>query len=128
MKKYLKFLFCIVPVTLLLSSCSFNNPDLSQSGKTDNSEYYVKYSLKTTQTYYYLHDIYYAGEHGTECAEKGHKVSSWTVTIGPVKKGFHASVRCSGTAIDAKIEVSKNGSPFALKASGENSVSYTIDY
>ena len=51
----------------------------------------------------------------------------WTITIGPVKKGFRASIQYNegGTC---QIEVSKNNGPFALKAEGKNSASYTIDF
>jgi hypothetical protein len=129
MKKYIKLLLFLFPLTLLLSACSFNSPDMSQKGSNfDDSEYYVQYSLKSTHPYYQFSDIYYATEHGTECAKKGEYVKSWTVIVGPVKGGFRAFVRCQGSGTEAKIEVSKNGSPFALKASGEVSVSYTIDY
>lgn len=130
MKRYLKLLFCSISVTLLMSSCSFFSSDLpQQGGNSDNSEYYVQYSIKSTYAYYYFGDIYYAAEHGTQCAEKGRTVKSWSVIVGPVKRGFRASVRYdSGVASEVKIEVSKNGSPFALKASGEKSASYTINY
>ena len=50
------------------------------------------------------------------------------MTIGPVKKGFKASVRNEKGTGNAQIEVSKNNGPFALKASGQNSASYTINF
>ncbi len=57
-----------------------------------------------------------------------YQTRSWTITIGPVKKGFRAHVENERRTATDKIEVSKDGSPFAIKASGQNSASYTINY
>jgi len=51
----------------------------------------------------------------------------WTLTIGPVPKGFEATlyaVATSDTAdrltLNARIYIGKNGDPFALKARNES--------
>ena len=121
----MKKLFLFFVVAFLMGACNdFNSPQ--QGYNTD--EYYVKYSIKSKDSYEHFSDIYYNDEDGVKNAEKGHNVKGWTVTIGPVKKGFMASVRNEkGTGIN-HIEVSKNNGPFAEKANGKNSASYTINY
>ena len=51
------------------------------------------------------------------------------VIVGPVKKGFNSHISYSrGSANTVKIEVSKNNGPFVLKASGDKSASYIINF
>lgn len=121
MKKYLDVIICLLTIALVMVSCAERNTP-------DNTEYYVRYTIKSSVAYYYFSDIYFKDVDGTKNAEKGHNIKSWTVTIGPVKKGFKASVRNEKGTANNMIEVSKNGGPFALKASGENSASYTINF
>ena len=66
----------------------------------------------------------------------------WETIIGPVSKGFNASMRVKATGetydklkIYTNIYVSKNDSPFALKKSDGSDtprdnvqINYTIDY
>ena len=63
----------------------------------------------------------------------------WETIIGPVQKGFNATLKVSSQYYDLKlytnIYVSKNDSPFALKKiDGSDTprdsvqISYTIDY
>jgi len=119
----MKKLFTLLAAAILMVACKdFNSP------QQDKTEYYVKYTIKSPGTYYYFSDITYADVSGTGSAEKGHSVKSWTVTIGPVKKGFKASVKNAKGTGDNQIEVSKAGGPFSLKASGTNSASYTINF
>ena len=122
MKKLL--LFFNVAIIMIACNDYGNNPEQTNN----NDEYYVKYTIKSPGVYYYFSDIYYNDVHGSGSAEKSHSVSNWTITIGPVKKGFHAAVKNEKGTGDDQIEVSKNGSPFAIKASGRNSASYTISY
>jgi hypothetical protein len=122
MKKLFIILAEIIAIGFTGCGLFSNSPDY-----VDSNEYYVKYSISST-TYNYFSDIYYAKESGTGSAEISHSVRSWTVTIGPVKKNFKAFVRNErGTGYN-KIEVSKNGGPFALKAEGTNSATYTINF
>lgn len=126
----MKKLFFLFAAGVLTAACEeFNTPySGGGGGSTSTVEYYVRYTIKSPGTYYYFSDIYYNDVNGTGSAEKNHSVSSWTVTIGPVKKGFKASVRNERGTGNNIIEVSKNGSPFAQKATGTNSASYTINY
>jgi hypothetical protein len=67
---------------------------------------------------------------------------TWTITLGPVKKGFIASISVElnqdflgDATLTANIQVSKNDGPFVMKASGESAaenepvqLEYTIDF
>lgn len=119
----MKKLFFLFAVTILMIACEDSNSLL-----LDKTEYYVKYIIKSPGTYYYFSDITYADVSSTGSAEKGHSVKSWTVTIGPVNKGFRASVKNAKGTGDNQIEVSKAGGPFVLKAEGKNSATYTINF
>lgn len=126
--KYIKFLICLLLVTTVLVSCEEQNWNLNKSSvQEDTSEYYVKYSIVSPGLYRFS-DIYFADVSGTVCTSKDISIGSWTITIGPVKKGFFASVRNEKGTGNNTIEVSKNNSPFAVKASGTNKASYKIDY
>lgn len=125
----MKKLFLLLFMATLLVACNdYNTPNII--GEADNSEYYVRYTI--TSSFYAFGSIYYADVNGTETDRLGNYSQTslkWVVTIGPVKKGFRAYVEYkSGRADEVKLEVSKNGSPFALKASGDKSAYYTIDY
>lgn len=116
MKRYFYFTVVLV-ASLLLGSCKdFNSPG--------GSEYYVRYTISASYPYIFS-DVTYSDVHGTG-SMMNYQTRHWTETIGPVKKGFHASVKnAKGTATD-KIEVSKDGGPFAIKASGQNHASCTV--
>lgn len=125
MKRVFSF---IVGLTLLVSAC----------GKNDDSSgsYYVKYSGATSTKHLAMSNYTYTNEKGTTSSYRSSGFSTnFSVTIGPVNKGFMASVNCNCdetpaliNTIKVDIEVSKNGEPFALKASGGGSASYIIDY
>lgn len=129
MKNKITLLATII-VALFMVSCEKDNiEDYNRDGydnPSDNSEYYVRYTVSATYPYIFS-DVKYADVHGTG-SFMNYQTRSWTVTIGPVKKGFNAHVKNEkGTATD-KIEVSKDGGPFAMKASGNNSASYRINF
>ena len=118
----MKMLFMLLAIFALCACEDRNTPN------QDTDEYYVKYSIKSSGVYLYFSDIVYADVYGNNYAERGHSVKSWTVTIGPVKKGFRAAVKNTQGTGNNIIEVSKNGGPFAQKATGTNSASYTINF
>lgn len=135
MKNYFKLFFFVFSLSMLAVSCNFTSPNPPSSGGGDNNtnrepsaEYYVKYTIKGKGIYGRFSDIVYADVNGTKTASEGYQISSWSVTIGPVSKGFKAYVRNEGGGGDNVIEVSKNGGPFAQKATGWNSASYTINF
>ncbi len=53
--------------------------------------------------------------------------SSFSEILGPAQKGAVAKVDGGGNC-ELSIYVSKNNSPFALKKTGGNTLSYTIDF
>lgn len=112
-----------------------------EKGNIINDEYYVKYIIKSSSIYSLSRTVQISSENNTNRTFTFNN-SLWEVTIGPVKKGFHASISASfntsqilaKTYIDVEIHVSKNNAPFALKASNistqvRNSAStdYTIN-
>ena len=122
MKKILKIILLLSSVSLFMISCKYRN------APNNSDEYYVKYSITTTPQYHYFRGVTYADINGMMTTkEKDSPSKVWTRTIGPVKKGFRASIQYKegGTC---QIEVSKNNGPFVLKAEGKNSANYTIDF
>jgi hypothetical protein len=125
----------IIALSILYFGCS----------KADevNDEYYVKYEVNSTT-------IYSGGKLDVKLNAETNQIKNITVNtrspfeviIGPVKKGFNASldVQKQGTVdnqlrLYIQISVSKNGSPFALKEiNGSDTprntaqLTYTIDY
>ena len=119
MKNKITLLATIIVALFMVSCEDYSNP-------SDNSEYYVRYSVSSTYPYIFS-NVKYADVNGTG-SFMNYQTRNWAITIGPVKKGFNAFVKNeNGTATD-KIEVSKNGGPFALKASGNNSATYCINF
>jgi hypothetical protein len=106
----------------------------------DPDEYYIKYETYGT-TRYVGHnlDISISMENSEITTFTTDPQGSWETVIGPVKKGFTASISVETShtdlTLEASISVNKNDSPFALKASGESDdlsepleIEYTIDY
>ena len=124
MKNKITLLATII-VALFMVSCEDHNIE-DYNNPSDNSEYYVRYTVSATYPYIFS-NVKYADVNGTG-SFMNYQTRNWAITIGPVKKGFNAFVKNeNGTATD-KIEVSKNGGPFALKASGNNSATYCINF
>ena len=123
-----KITTAILVILISLSSCN-KDKDKVEMGISD--EYYVKYVIKCSQGRWYVHDFSINTGAGTQ-SFKDYKNTYWTQTYGPVKKGFQASATAQSVVPAIEIYVSKNQSPFALKASktgsDQVSVSYTIDY
>lgn len=88
--------------------------------------YYVKYEVESST-------IYYGGKLNVQLNNENGSLplvinqrENWTTTIGPVNKGFNASVTATKQGWDGiaaenhltihlRIHVSKNNGPFALK-------------
>ena len=132
MKRFIYFLLCIFP---LLLSC-----DKDSEGQSD--DYYVKYEYSLTfnnvmgSSAYPNKTISINTDSGV--IEVATTSNTYIETIGPVKKGFKASITVKygnegsrgGTTL-MKIYVSRGSEPFALKTTNEqysNTASYTIDY
>jgi len=118
-------LLSLLSATLLLSSCD------KFSLKKDT--YYIKYQVESST-------IYYGGKLNVEINNENGKSTfvvnqreNWETTIGPVRKGFAASLKATkegwnGQTVEnhlklkLRILVSKNNCPFALKKSDEPSI------
>ena len=87
---------------------------------------YIHYIASANYPYIFS-NVHYATEHG-EGSFLNYQTRGWNETIGPVKKGFNAWVRADNGTSTCKIQVSKNGSAFATKATGSNRASFTINY
>jgi hypothetical protein len=107
------------------------------------AEYYVKYEVSSTTIYYGGKlDVILNSEKNQETAYIINQRQTWEAIIGPVQKGFVATLKVNATGntynqlrLYTNIYVSKNGSPFALKNSDgsdirrdEVQLNYTIDY
>jgi hypothetical protein len=128
MRRLLSLLAIAIAAFGLTSCEALGFPSNPPDNNKTTDEYYVRYTISSAGAYLYFSDIYYADVYGTGSANKGYSVKSWNVTIGPVKRGFKAFVRNEKGTGNNQIEVSKNNGPFALKASGQNSASYTINF
>lgn len=102
-------------------------------------EYYVKYEvISTTANNAYTLHATVNNEKNNDVSFNFAAGSQWETIIGPVQKGFNASLAVSAPTtiiFHLKIYVNKNDSPFAIKAndSSETSrtsgqLSYAIDY
>lgn len=101
----------LVLFAFALSACNGVNP-------SSRDNYYVKYDAEISTKYFGdITSIDVKGPDGTE-SYVGPK-RTYSVTFGPVKKGFQASItatcRATGSAA-CTISVSKNNEPFAQKA------------
>lgn len=102
----------------------------------EESRYYVKYTGMTSTVHMVNTSYTYTTDSGKDTYTVTGFGSDYSVTIGPVTKGFQAEISCSIVGESeygvksrrVTIEVSKDNDPFALKASGTNYASYTIDY
>ena len=105
--------------------------------------YYVKYEVKSSTIYTGGKlDVIINTENNKDMTLIINKNALWETVIGPVQKGFNASLDVSSPTetynklkLYTNIYVSKNDSPFALKKSDGSDtprdfvkINYTIDY
>ena len=130
-----KFRLALLPLFLLFTVCACEN-DVREDDNVDNTntgtivnndEYYVQYSASINLPYQRLVTIQYTTENG-ESSVKDYRSASWSETIGLVRKGFRAWVKVGNDRATCKISVSKNNSAFAVKATGTQSATFTINY
>ncbi len=98
---------------------------------TNEDVYYVKYEI-SGRLYFYIDGVSYKTENGFQ-SQSFSAARSFEETCGPVKKGFSAQIqitqrRGEPSSGATKIYVSKNNGPFAIKATGKESASYTINF
>ena len=128
-----KLRLALLPLFLLFTVCACENDVYDDNGggansgpTVNNDEYYVQYIVSTNYPKIFS-NVHYATEKG-KGSFMNYQTRGWNETIGPVKKGFRARVRVDNGEPTCKIQVSKNGSAFATKATGTRSASFTINY
>ncbi|ATL47213.1 hypothetical protein COR50_08475 [Chitinophaga caeni] len=134
-----KLLLCIITCAILNISCKKE----SQGDSLNSDEYYVKYEVNSST-------IYTGGKLSVILNAENNQAftftintrSAWETIIGPVKRGFKASLNVNEIGnnyghlkLFTQISVSKNDSPFALKKINSSDtpristqIDYTIDY
>jgi hypothetical protein len=105
-------------------------------------EYYVKFNVNSSTIYSNGKlDVNINNENNQPQSFSIDTKKAWEVTIGPVNKGFSAGVTVGEATnnhgkltLKGQILVSKNGSPFAVKANDDSgtprvsmSLSYTLE-
>lgn len=138
-RKKLIWLF-VITLGFINLGCEKEDSNDSNSSVENYDEYYVKYIVKSSSIYTVSRTAQISSENSNSSFTFNN--SPWEVTIGPVKKGFSASLSArfittqtlAKTYINVEIQVSKNSAPFALKASDNStevrysaSTSYTVD-
>ena len=126
----------IVTIGISLPGCNKENDD-------DTDEYYVKYEVDSSTIYSGGKlDVTLNSETNQAMTITIDQRTLWEVVIGPVRKGFNATMNVSAIyethdklKLYTNIYVSKNNGPFALKNSDGSdiprdsvTISYTIDY
>ncbi|HEX7367483.1 MAG TPA: hypothetical protein VF273_10330 [Pelobium sp.] len=140
----------LIILFFILGLTNFGCKKERESIKVTTDEYYVKYIVKSSTAYIQGgKSIYRTAEIASENNSKQSFTfnnATWETIIGPVKKGFNASLKASynvtafggpsRTYINSEIYVSKNNGPFALKASdistterfSASTIKYVINY
>lgn len=127
--KTLKFIITAAILALAFLSCEKDSSLKEEI--IDNDFYYVKYQI-SGKVYFYIDEVKYNTEKGGK-VEKFSAAKSFERTCGPVKKNFNAQIelterRGTPSSNAITISISKNNGPFTVKASGEYSASYIIDF
>ena len=92
-----------------------------------NDNYYVKY--KISSNYPNIFSNWSVTTPQGNYTKNNYQTRLWEETYGPVKKGFKCVAQVQNGIPTIEIYISKNNSPFALKASKSGgTLSYTIDY
>ena len=130
-------------MTLAITNSSCEKDCNCETEVPVSDEYYVKYEVISSTIYLGGKlDVTIKDENSSNTTFSINQGASWDLTIGPVQKGFLASLLAVASdttynklKLSSSIYVSKNGSPFALKKSdGSDSprdlveINYTIDY
>lgn len=117
--------------------------DQASTPAPTSDEYYVNYVVKSSTIYTGSKmDATIRKEDNSFTTYSIYQGGSWETTIGPVAKGFTASLTVNATTtthdklkLYVDIYVSKNGDPFAIKKSDGSdvprddvSINYTIDF
>lgn len=129
------------PAFILIAIMILGCNDDSNMTPANEDEYYVRYEIDSESSYPTTRYVTLNLDNNISNTFN-FRSTTWETIIGPVKKGFTAKLlggytdqTITNSYIDAKIHVSKNNSPFALKKFNVSSsprtlveVNYTIDF
>ena len=121
---------------LLLAASLAVFASCGKDGGGEEGLYYVKYTGETSTVHMVETTYTVATDTGVDTYKTSGFGSDYSVTIGPVKKGFRAEISCSIVGESeygvksqrVTIEVSRDGEPFAQKATGADRATYVIDF
>ena len=121
---------------LLLAASLAVFASCGKDGGGEEGRYYVKYTGETSTVHMVETTYTVATDTGVDTYKTSGFGSDYSVTVGPVKKGFRAEISCSIVGESeygvksqrVTIEVSRDGEPFAQKATGTARASYVVDY
>jgi len=142
MKKSKLVLYSLL-IVLFGFGCGKDSDEDCSCPNTGMDEYYIKYDLRSTTIYLGgTLNVIIKDETGISTNYTVDTQTEWELTVGPVSRGFDSSIHVIANQdtndrlrLYTKISVSKNNSPFAIKASDESDdprddvyLTYTIDY
>lgn len=119
---YITFIFSIICISVI--SCVDNCGEC----EAPPDEYYVKYEIRSSTIYSGREmEVEIKNEDGNDMDFAINQGQDWETTIGPVPKGFEATLYAVATSetfdrltLNARIYVGKNGDPFALKGNNKS--------
>ncbi|AZI67587.1 hypothetical protein EIB71_07890 [Kaistella daneshvariae] len=124
--KKLSIILCFLSISLLLFNCR-------EEEKIVTDEYYIKYSANSSTIYSEGRlSVNYLNEKNEMVTTEIPTKKVWEVTVGPVKKGYSATLTVSQLTenygrlkINAQIFASKNNGPFAIKKDDTSNIERT---
>lgn len=132
MKTAFKTLLSVVLI-LSFTSCGKDTPVSPETPGQEPAavEYYVKYCIDQGGG---RGNVSYKKEDGSLAYLENIVIGSFERTVGPVQKGFEASLSAmstsAGNQLNGRIEVKKGEAPFVVKKEGivTYGLTYTIDF
>lgn len=126
----------LLSVSMVATACLVFLSSCGKDGGGEEARYYVKYTGETSTLHMVETTYTMATDTGVDTYKTSGFGSDYSVTIGPVKKGFRAEISCSIVGESehgvksqrVTIEVSRDSEPFAQKATGTDRATYVIDY
>lgn len=125
-------LFAIIAIALCCCACSSDDDEIGEKTQpgivVQEDEYYIRYEVTCTS------DNPKSRKKINVSTGRGNLIiympegttSRWQAVFGPVKKGYTAALSCDtedptdNSLFDARIEISKNNSPFVYKTGDQD--------
>ena len=117
-------LFFVLFAAITCFSCEKIENDNNNRQNTQEDFYYVRFEVGGS---YSFSDVTISLT-GCESFSKHGVMTTYSEVLGPASKGAVARITIGSGVCTSSIYVSKNNGPFALKKTGGNTLSYTIDF